>query len=286
MNAEIEMLLLSVFGERTLSRSKLYKWIGCVQRGREVVLDDKREGHLKMTHMSSVVARIKMEIDADHWRTLKDVASVTDVSHESVKTVLRNELNMSKVSLHFIPHFLSSDQKSEHVRITEDSLLADETGGILSRLITGDENSIFEYDPAKKRCDMVWLRPDELCVKKALHGRSKIKAHIIVFFNCQGILLIHWVLQGKTVTRSYYLTVIQKMRDRLRKKQPVLWHEAEWLVHHNIAGSYQAFMVKKFLAHNGTVVFKQPPYSPNFDLCDFWLFDMMRGDHLGSIEAI
>ncbi len=58
-------------------------------------------------------------------------------------------------------------------------------------------------------------------------------------------------------------------------------------MHHDNADPHQAFMVKKFLVHNGTAVLEQPPYSPDLAPCNFWLFDkLMRGDHLDTIEAI
>ncbi len=56
MNAEIETLVFSVFGERALSRSKLYEWIRHFQERREAVLNDKREGCLRMVRTPSVIA--------------------------------------------------------------------------------------------------------------------------------------------------------------------------------------------------------------------------------------
>ncbi len=86
-------------------------------------------------------------------------------------------------------------------------------------------------------------------------------------------------------------SAIQYVRNsRVHKNWPELWHVAEWLVHHDNVSPHQAFMVKKFLARNGTTVLEQPLYSPDLAPCDFWwldkLKDAMRGDHLGSIETI
>ncbi len=64
-NAEIKTLVSSVFIERTLSRSKLYEWIGRIREGRETVLNDEREGRPRTARTSSFIAQIETEIDAD-----------------------------------------------------------------------------------------------------------------------------------------------------------------------------------------------------------------------------
>ncbi len=106
-NAEIKTLVSSVFEEGTLSRSKLYEWIGHFREGWEAVLDDEREEHPRMACKPSVIAHIETEIDADCRRTFRGVVTVTSASHKSVRTVLWKDLNMSKVSPHFIPHGLT-----------------------------------------------------------------------------------------------------------------------------------------------------------------------------------
>ncbi len=56
-NAEIKTLVSPWFGERTLSQSKLYEWIGRFREEREVVLDDERDGRLRTAHTPSIIAR-------------------------------------------------------------------------------------------------------------------------------------------------------------------------------------------------------------------------------------
>jgi len=49
-------------------------------------------------------------------------------------------------------------------------------------------------------------------------SHSKFKAMLIVFFDIQGIMMAVWVPSGQTVNQQYYIEVLKKLRDRVRRK--------------------------------------------------------------------
>jgi hypothetical protein len=49
-------------------------------------------------------------------------------------------------------------------------------------------------------------------------GRSKFKDMLIVFFNIQGIVMAESVPSGQTVNQQYYLEVLTKLLERVRRK--------------------------------------------------------------------
>jgi hypothetical protein len=100
---------------------------------------------------------------------------------------------------------------------------------LLNSIITCDETWIFTYDPETKRQSMQWKstspRP-----KKARMSRSQFKAMLIVFFYIQGIVMAEWVPRGQTVNQQYYIEVLTKLRQRVRRKRPELWRNG-WILH-------------------------------------------------------
>jgi len=59
--------------------------------------------------------------------------------------------------------------------------------------------------------------------KKARMSRSKtFKAMLIVFFDMQGIVMAEWVPSGQTVNQQYYIEVLPKLRECVRRKRPEL----------------------------------------------------------------
>lgn len=289
-NAEIRNMLSAVYGNNTMSRSTLYEWIGRFREGRTSVTDDAREGRPVTARSNEKVAAVRTQIDADRRKPLRDVASSVGISHETVRSILRENFNMSKVSPHMVPRVLTDEQKHDRIRIVCDWLVADESEDIFSRVITGDESWVFEYDLSKKRADMVWLAPDEPRVKKARKSKSQVKVMATVFFDCRGLILLEWMPTGSTITGNAYVETMRRLRERIRKKRPELWRENAWILHHDNAPAHRSFIVSDFLARNRTTVLEHPPYSPDLAPCDFFLFDKikdsMRGTHLGSQEEI
>ena len=54
-------------------------------------------------------------------------------------------------------------------------------------------------------------------------SRSKFKAMLIVFFDIQGIVMAVWVPSGQMVNQQFYIEVLMKLREHVRRKRPELW---------------------------------------------------------------
>jgi hypothetical protein len=55
--------------------------------------------------------------------------------------------------------------------------------------------------------------------EKSMNDKSNMKAMTIIFFNIRGVIMIEWVPEGQTVNQKYYLEVLTKLRERVRKKR-------------------------------------------------------------------
>jgi len=56
--------------------------------------------------------------------------------------------------------------------------------------------------------------------KKARMSLSTFKAKLIIFFDIQGNVMAEWVTSGQTVNQQYYIEVLTKLCESLRKKRP------------------------------------------------------------------
>lgn len=92
------------------------------------------------------------------------------------------------MSSKFVPH-LSSQEQNE-LRLTTSFGLRDRANsdsGFLRSLITGDESSIYGYDPEKKTQSYHWKTPKSPRAKKARQSKSSVKVKLIVFFDNDGM---------------------------------------------------------------------------------------------------
>jgi len=112
----------------------------------------------------------------------------------------------------------------------------------------------------------------------------------MVFCDSEGVVHYGFVPQGRTVNKEYYLEVMQRLREAVKKKRPDAWRENRWMLQHDNTPSHSSYLFRDFLAKHAMTVLPQPPYSPDLAPADFFLFpklnSTLKGCHLESTEPI
>jgi hypothetical protein len=90
-----------------------------------------------------------------------------------------------------------------------------------------------------------------------------------------GLVHHEFVPPGQSVTGHFYVKVLQRLRDAVRRKRGDKWH-GQWFLHHDNAPSHTSLVVQQFLAEKNIPVITQPPYSPDLAPSDFWLFSTLK----------
>jgi len=52
---------------------------------------------------------------------------------------------------------------------------------------------------------------------------SQMKTLLITFFNIDGIVHFEFILQGQTADQAYYVEILKRLHEALRRKRPELW---------------------------------------------------------------
>ena len=76
-----------------------------------------------------------------------------------------------------------------------------------------------------------------------------------------GIVHYEFVPTGQTVNQVYYLQVLKRLREKVRRKRPELFAYNSWILHHDNAPAHTALSVKEFLATKQITVLEHPAYS-------------------------
>ena len=64
----------------------------------------------------------------------------------------------------------------------------------------------------------------------------------------RGIVYYEFVPTGQTVNQVYYLEVLERLCEKVRWKQPKLFANNSWILHHDNAPAHTALCVREFLA--------------------------------------
>ena len=217
---ECFQLLKEVFGDNCMSRSQIFEWHKRFLEGREIVEDDERSGRPVTSRTDENIKIINEIVRNDRRLSVRMMSDITNIDRETIRKILTEDLQMTKVCAKMVPKNLTCEQKMNRKDICSDIMerFTDDPE-LISKIITSDETWIFLYDPETKRQSMHWKTPTSPRVKKARMSKSKLKVMLIVFFDINGIIMIEWVPQGQTVNQHYYIETLKKLRERVRKKK-------------------------------------------------------------------
>lgn len=242
-----------------------------LKSGRDVVEDMPRSGRPSTSTNELNIAKVKELVTENSRLSLREIAAEMLVSHESVRTILNECLGMKHVTARLVPKILDFLQKLNRLKVAEDMIdRVNSDSSFIKRIIAGDEIWIYEFDVHTSQRALKKT-------KKSCPSRSKLKAMLTVFFDYHGVVHSEFLPEGELVSAEYYLSVMQRLREQIRRKRPDLWEANSWILHHNNnLPSHTAEIVNEFLFYNSTNLIEQPPYSPDMAPVDFFLFPKLK----------
>ena len=261
-----------------MSRTRIFEWHKRFREGREDVKDDRRSGRPTASRTNENVERVREKVRSDRRLTVEMIADELNMNSERMWRIITEDLGMRKVCAKMVPRFPNDGQKKNCVKVHQDILKQLEiTPDLLSRVVTGDESWIFEYDPLTKRQSLEWKSASSPRPTKARLFKSKIKVMLIVFFDVYGIVHLEFLPQGQTINQNVYKDILRRLMHSVRGKRRELWETKSWLLHHDNAPAHNVLSMRQFLAENNIAVLEQPSYSPDLAPCDFFLFPKLKG---------
>ena len=289
--SETKELLKEAFGESTMSQATIYRWYESFKSGRKSAELEGGPG-APCTALTEVTINTSAAIiREDPHLTVRQFATLLNISVGSAHTLLTDVLGLSRVCARWIPRLLSPEQKLNRVEVCRywTEKVADDPEW-LDNVITADETWIYLYDPALKQQSSEWVRKGGSRPLKARAAKSALKVMVITFFDMKGMIYTHTVPHGQTVNAKYYVEVLhQLMRIHIPQKRPEMKNGA-WKLHHDNARPHVATIVTEFLSKKNVEVIPHPPYSPDLAPCDFYLYPTakkdLKGRRFGTLQEV
>jgi len=121
-------------------------------------------------------------------------------------------------------------------------------------------------------------------------SKSRFKTTLLTFFGIRGIVQYEFLPNGQTVNQVYYLEVLERLREEVRRKRPERFANNSWILHHDNAPAHTALSVREFLANKQISVLEHPAYSTDLAPSDFFLFpkikEILKGRYFDDIDDI
>jgi transposase len=205
----IQLELASVYGLDALALPTVKKWRRRFQQGRTDLFDDPRSGR-PLTH--DLGEAIRSVLEERPFTSCKVLCRHFRVGKATCLRILHDTLGLKKFHLRWVPHALSSNQKSERVSCPRLLLAAVEQNEAtrFQDVITGDESWFFLYYPR----DSMWAPSRDDLPDRIKQKIDTEKCLISVLWSVRGIHSLVDVPKGTTYNTDFFCNVIMPSLKR------------------------------------------------------------------------
>ena len=177
----------------------------------------------------------------------------------------------------WVPHDLTENNKQQRVTTAQGILDAlDNLGPQASRVYAVEDESWFDFFPKlPKQENKCWVGPER---KRSTVVRPKLtnKKTLLLFCFTANKVYVESLPYGQTITAERYITFVQSLGEHWRKLRSDSTRLSELHYQHDNARPHTAAATSDFFIRRGVKLIRQAPYSPDFNMCDRWVFAHLK----------
>jgi hypothetical protein len=278
---EIHKLLSSAWGEENVIHLRRLQVIAKEYRTgeRTGVKRKAGSGRPQEVHTDENVTSIQEIIMDDPHISLNTICCITGLTRSAAYRILTEDLGKQSMCARWIPHKLTDDMKVKRVDGAQ-RLLHDLHGNVM----VIDEKWIYSEPMPPKQNNCAWVDPGGDGPRQPRRIIADKKFHIIVAisFRCEHYFEV--LEPGQNVNAHRYVQFLEGLQHCRRQNALTIMHDN--------ARPHTANMTEAFLAANNIQRIPQPPYSPDMNLLDRFIFRNMESKrskrmlkNLAEVEA-
>ena len=192
--SEICSRLKRQYSEKMLSNVSVCKWSSVFKKGKEMVENEPHEHWPRTSITGENSDRVHTLIQENRQITVHGLSGILNISDGSVKTIIKQHLQYSKVCARWILRLLMDEHKSTWLQVVQSSLSwHKQEGDFLDSITTTDETRMHYFMPESKRSSMQWHHPGSPKPQKAKTTFSAGKVMTTIFWDSKGVLYVDFL---------------------------------------------------------------------------------------------
>ena len=287
---KIHQLLANVWGEKNIMKvRRIQAIVREFVEGRETVTRKEGSGRPRSSCCDENIEEVKELIEDDNHLSCADISLQTGVEERSVHRILSHHLNKKSLCCRWIPHELSDRNKQQRIECGRSILETLRRRQIKSKLVVVDEKWVYYKSIPPKECNRVWVdcAGDRPQVSRRTIADRKVLIMVALNY-AKSFSYIEVLHDGGSINGDRYLSFLQNMCAAF--EQQLNLPRWEMCLQHDNARPHIAMQVRRWIDHEGMSLVKQPPYSPDYNLLDRYVFRNFevhrRQRNFGSIAEI
>ena len=106
-------MLRDVYGDFSMSRTRVFEWHKRFVEGRKDVKDDPKSGRPCTSTADTNIEKVRQLVRSDRRLTIRVIANKVGMNKETVRTILVDTLGMRKVCTKMVSRLLTEEQKAQ-----------------------------------------------------------------------------------------------------------------------------------------------------------------------------
>jgi transposase len=257
---EIHRQLTAVFEESACSYSSVENWCKEFKEGKRTSFEDKPRCGAPTSSRTC------------------DLEEETNIPHTTIHRILTEDLRLRNVCSVWIPHLLSPQNKEDRVKSAKHirRMLLPLARHQFDSLAVEDETYV-NFDPCHTKSEnRTWITqgaPRHQVARPHLTPRKTLLVTVIspgLRYNVKALP------RGSTLDSSGYIEFMRETGNKWRslRSNPIHLNEVLWM--HDNARPHTSAAVRQFMETRDMKTVWQSPYSPDYNLCDRWVFSNMK----------
>ncbi len=261
-------------------RATVFNWCKQFQEGLRTTLSDApRSGRPTSSSSDQVIAKVKDAIFSSPRLSTRQLSDLLYIPRTSVNRILREELLLRKVCSVWVPHSLTAQNKECRVKGATDLQVffkAHSEDDLMRLYVTQDETWVLFNDIAPKEKNKVWIPPGQPRPQIVRQQLTWQKTMVLLAFTCNNKFNVEVTQRCETVDAQRYTDFVHHTGEKWRtlRRDPVHLNEVWW--QHDNARPHTSALTNEFFARRHIQRIPQPPYSPDLNLCDRFVFKFLK----------
>lgn len=224
-------------------------------------------------------------IEDDSCITTRHIASILGLSQSMVQRILCDDLGKIWLHTRWVPHVLSDHNKAVRVERCTDLIEALAFRLTRNNLITIDEKWFYLRQLQPRNVIGSWVTPggDEERRKTARRTTMERKIMVIFALSQKGYHYYELLEVNEHVNSERYVEFLKNLETHLRNSLSPTLYENVRLIQDN-ARPHVSNYTNNFMMEKNIRLLKQPPYSPDCNLCDRYAFPRLEANRKGDFE--
>lgn len=234
--------------------------------------DANRSGRPRTSTDNENQSIVKEAIEIDPFMSQRRIADYIQSNKSSVLRML-NEMGYRRLCGLWVPHLLTEEHKKQRIACAKD-LKSNLESLNLDYFVVQDETWVYFSNPSKK---YAYVPPggDRPQITK-FSPMTTQKTMLSIAFSPNGRFHLACLPYGKAIDSEELLKFFKRARELWgkRRKNPLVFGDMH--LQFDNAPAHRSKVVKEYFSTAGATLINQSPYSPDYNLCDRFLFRAMK----------